>query len=276
MNFNASESRTLRVTIAVATAAICAVVIAAIGFGTSPRPVSAASSTNLSTMGNGKPSCQVTVSNGRKTCIVSFQVTGFQTKVRGKSNPFRVKRDGKIVSWGVSVGSPSKNQREAGADLYGTSGQGGHPVVRLVVLSKVPNSKNSYRLARQSPLMRLNQHYGSKPVFTLNKRLTVKEGQIIGISVYTWAPNMTGFNYTKRSSWTASANNKNGNCAKIASSNPRTRAQYKVSPQKSVNSKRTYACQYGDLLLYSARIVPKPSNPASAEKSEAAITLPSE
>jgi len=238
---------------------ICAIVIAAIGFGTSPRSVSAASS-KLSTFSDGKPSCPVTIyvdGQKDKTCYVNFWVTGFQEKAKGRKNPFVVKQDGKIVAWSVKVGKPTKAMRKAGAAAYGTTGQGGHPAVRLAVLAKVPNKKNTYRLARQSPIAKLHKHYGTQPVFTLGKPLTVKKGQIVALSVWTWSPTMTNYNYTRNSAWRASANNNNGNCKKAG------RQGYKVSPQKKVNSKRQYACKFNDLLLYSAQIVPKASTSAA-------------
>lgn len=252
-----------RIGVAAAAVIVGALVIAAIGFGTAPNKVSAASD-KLSTVNMGKPNCPIGPSSD-PTCLVIYKITGFQTRAKGTKNPFKVKRDGKIVSWGINIGKPTKKQRKAGGELYGTPALGAHPAVRIVVLKKIKNKKHRYKLVRQGPITKLNGLYGSKPLFTLSDPLRVRKGHVIGISVLTWSPNMISYRGAKNSGWRASASGKDNNCAKAGTSG------YKAGPQRSVGSERKYGCKFGDLLLYSAQVVRDPPTASAISEREPVI-----
>lgn len=254
----------------IATAGICAMIIAAIGFGSTPRSVSAASAQNLGTVGSGSPSCPI----GPKKdpdCYVLYTVTGFQTLARGKKSPFLVKKDGKLVAWSIKLGKPTKQQRQRGAAAFGTPALGGHPAVRMVVLAPVKNKKNSFRLVRQTPIVKLNGFYGSTATITLNEPLNVKKGHIIGITALTWVPNLVTYDRAGNSAWRASASNKDNNCKRPSSNSAEVRAKYKVGPHREAGTKRKYDCKFGDLLLYSAHIAPKVTGSPSGEPEPAEL-----
>ncbi len=177
-------------------------------------------------------------------CFGLAIVTGMQTKVDGITNPYRVPFNGEITAWKLGLGKPDKAQRKFFQDRFGQRPQAG-----LAVLKKVRvNGKVRYLLRKRSPLQGLNRVLGTTASFKLAKPLKVNKGNLVALTIPTWAPALampTGL--TKQGySWRASRDR--STCKKMISK--------KTSrPQQGIGSKREYGCRFdGEQLLYRVKV----------------------
>ncbi len=199
-------------------------------------------------------SCPGEVVNGQpiKPCRVEGHITGFQSIADGIAKPMEVPFEGKIVAWSITLSKPSTAETETTTnevaffnEFLGTPSEARIGILRPVEGSKPPK----YTLVRQSPLEVLNPYFGTTPVFALEHPLTVIPGQIVALTVPTWAP-MFAFNVSANNSWRGSRlpehcvskeDIQNGN------------------PQQGVGKTKSYGCYYSDArLLYTATLVKKP------------------
>ncbi len=186
------------------------------------------------------------------TCRVEGHVTGFQSVAAGVPQPFEAPFEGKIVAWSITLANPSSQEtpttsNEVGFfnELLGTPSEGRIGILRPVEGSKPPK----YTLVRQSPLEVLNPYFGSNPVFSLDHPLSVLKGQIVALTIPTWAP-MFAFEINGENSWRGSRLPEHCvNKEDIQNGNP----------QQGVGKTKTYGCFYSDArLLYTATLVKKP------------------
>lgn len=175
-------------------------------------------------------------------CEVIGSTTGFQVRTDQQTLPYRVKFNGRIVAWTITLAEPTNPQR---AGLNGLFGQ--PPEARLAVLKRVPRSSPPrYRLRRQSAIRVLSPYFGQTVRFKLGEPLRVRKGNVVGLTVPTWAPSFAN-KLEMTESWRASR--ETGRC----SGETNLRAG---RPQQVVGSKRTYGCRYDTArLLYTATVV---------------------
>ena len=185
-------------------------------------------------------------------CRVEGHVTGFQAIAGGVARPYEAPFEGKIVAWSITLAKPSTGgigdhlrrgrllqriprRALAGADRHPAPGRGLKPP--------------QYTLVRQSPLEVLNPYFGSTPVFALDHPLTVLQGQIVALTVPTWAP-MFAFNVAADNTWRGSRLPEH--CASKEDIQD-------GHPQQGVGKTKTYGCYYSNArLLYTATLVKKP------------------
>ncbi|HWB69963.1 MAG TPA: hypothetical protein VG518_08285, partial [Solirubrobacterales bacterium] len=95
----------------------------------------------------------------------------------------------------------------------------------------------------------LNPYFGSKVTFALDHPLTVLRGQIVGLTIPTWAP-MFAIDLNSENSWRGSR--KPGHCTKTSDIQG-------GHPQQGVGKKKTYGCFYSKArMLYTATLVKEP------------------
>ena len=198
------------------------------------------------------------------TCQAVGKTTGFQTAITGSANPFVVPFRGSIVAWSIKTGAPStkpnpNNDNQSDLEFFNKT-FGGSPKARIVVLKpirkQIKAGKPIYKLKKQSPVEELSAFLGQTITFTLDVPLRVKPGQIVALSVPTWAPAFA-INQSSNTKWQASR--KKGKCDNASEIQAGT-------PHEAVGSDRAYACQYTTArLLYSATVVGEP-NPAPPKK----------
>jgi hypothetical protein len=118
------------------------------------------------------------------------------------------------------------------------------------VLRPVPNTKPpQYKLVRQSPLKVLNPYFGSTVIFALDHPLAVLRGQVVALTVPTWAP-MFAFNVTEENTWRGSRLPKHCTSKEDIQNG---------NPQQGVGKTKAYGCYYSNArLLYTATVVQKP------------------
>ncbi len=190
----------------------------------------------------------------KHACQVVGHVTGFQQMAQGKRHAFVAPKSGKIVAWAVSVARPNHFESKAfgSQDFFGTKALGGIPSARLAVLKKQP--KSHMKLMRQSATVDLTSAEGRKQFFTVKKPLKIKKGQIVGLTMQTWAPVLAfSKKIAKNNSWRASRHS-----GKCQSSNANQNRQLAIDarPQTKQGSVRQYGCTYTGRILYWAYYVP--------------------
>jgi hypothetical protein len=186
-------------------------------------------------------------------CRVEGHITAFQSIADGIARPFEAPFEGKIVAWSITLGKPSAAKAESTTDEIGFFNTffGSPAQARIAVLRPVEESKPpQYKLVRQGPIEVLNPYFGSTPVFALDHPLTVLEGQVVALTIPTWAP-MFALNVPREeNTWRGSR--LPDHCI--------SRADIQAGhPQQGVGKTKTYGCYYSESrLLYTATLVKKP------------------
>jgi hypothetical protein len=180
------------------------------------------------------PSCPET------PCQAIGSVTGFQVSNGQVSLPFSVPRNGTVKSWTLSLAQPTNSQRSFFNGFFGTP-----PEARLAILRRIPGTNPPrYNLRRQGSIHVLSPYLGQTVRFSAS--LPVEKGDIIGISVPTWAPAFAQ-GLSASNAWRASR--EEGKC--VNSNDVR-----QGEPQMKVGKRATYGCRYTTArLLYTATLV---------------------
>jgi hypothetical protein len=187
-------------------------------------------------------------------CAGLGRVTGFQLVADGTKRPFNVHKEGKIVAWALSLSKPTKSQRDFFAGLFKNDKFGKAPTARLAVIKH--KGKRKYKLLKESPAVKLNSALGQKEIFTLDKPLKIRKGQIVALTIPTWASSFANSVSSSGNQWRSSRNPPN--CSPKSTSSADLKAFAKASkPQQKVGSTRNYGCDYkAGRLLYWAYYVP--------------------
>ena len=187
-----------------------------------------------------------------KPCRVEGHVTGFQSIADGIARPYEAPFEGKIVAWSITLAKPSTQESDTTTNEVGFFNEFlGQPAeARIGILRPVEDSNPpKYTLVRQSPLEILNPYFGSTPVFALDHPLTVLKGQVVALTIPTWAP-MFAFNVSADNTWRGSR------LPEHCASKEDIQGGH---PQQGVGKTKTYGCYYSNArLLYTATLVKKP------------------
>lgn len=181
-----------------------------------------------------------------KPCLAVSRTTGFQVKVGDVRNPHVVKEDGRIVAWTIRLSKPGTKQ----VDFF-EKNLGGPATAQLTVLR--PGNKQYARVLAQGSPELLKPYFGTTPQFALDKSIPVKKGNVIGLSVPTWAPALA-INQPGTVSWRASR--PKGSCNDFST----------PTAQTGTNNITRFYCLYRTARLdYTATIVtdPKPATGAT-------------
>jgi hypothetical protein len=186
-----------------------------------------------------KPGCPGT------PCYAISRTTGYQTRSGSKKSPMVVSRNGRIVAWTISLGKPTTKQI-----AFFDSKLGGEATAQLTVLSvtkkskKTPKAKDGAVVSREGELVKLKPYFGRTVQIALQRSIWVKKGQIIALTVPTWAPALaTGLDST--TVWNASRGK--GQCED-------TQGQ---TSQLAVKQFSDYYCKYTTArITYSALMIP--------------------
>jgi hypothetical protein len=173
-------------------------------------------------------------------CQAVGSVTGFQVNNGQTSLPFLVPHDGTIKRWSLTLAQPTNKQRSFFNGFFGTP-----PEARLAILRRVPESNPPrYNLRRQGSIKVLTPYLGQ--TVTFGASLKVEKGDIIGLTVPTWAPTFSQ-GLTADNVWRASR--EPGTCTDSTDIRD-------GEPQEKVGRRATYGCRYTTArLLYTATLV---------------------
>jgi hypothetical protein len=188
-----------------------------------------------------------------KPCRVEGHVTGFQSIADGIARPYEAPYDGKIVAWSITLAKPSTKVTETTTDEVSFFNEflGEPSEARIGILKPIEGTNPpKYTLVRQSPLEVLNPFFGTTPIFALKHPLSILQGQVVALTVPTWAP-MFAFNVSSENTWRGSR------LAEHCSSKEDIQDGH---PQQGVGKTKSYGCYYSNArLLYTATLVKSPT-----------------
>jgi hypothetical protein len=182
-------------------------------------------------------------------CEVISRTTAYQAKVGGVGELYVVPEAGRLVAWTISLGAPSRRQRTFFQENLGGAAQAGVAVLKQ-------GDRAFRRVTGSSPLQTLTPYFGQTVQFPLTTSIPVEKGNIIALTVPTWAPALN-LGLTRNTTWRASR-------AKDACDDTQTQ-----SAQTGTTVLTQYRCAYRTArLTYSATVVttpvaPKAKQPAS-------------
>ncbi len=229
--FTVLPRRGRRVALALlATAAVALIALAA----------SAGAAVEKTTVTLGQTSTMPDPSCPNLPCQAVGSVTGFQVSTDQAQNPFLVKTDGTIKSWTLTLAQPTNSQRSFFNGFFGTP-----PEARLAILRRVPGTNPPrYNLRAQGAIKVLTPYLGQTVKFGAS--LKVERGDIIGITVPTWAP-IFSQGLGAGNVWRASR--ESGACTNSTDIR-------QGQAQETVGKRATYGCRYSTArLLYTATLV---------------------
>lgn len=183
-------------------------------------------------------------------CQAVAQVSGYNAEIGKSKNTFRINRPGRVVAFTIRLGEPNADQLN-----YFRTTFGGNSQARISIL-KPARTKQRHRLLQQSELVNLEPYFGTTPTFALNKSLPVQKGNIIALTVPTWAP---AFAHGLSNEFAWRSSHHDADC---------TSATPPAAAQMSLGSLRIYGCFYRTArLLYSVSYVldPTPKTPAATK-----------
>jgi hypothetical protein len=138
------------------------------------------------------PSCPAT------PCLAVSRTTGFQVKVGSTHNLVMAPRDGTIVAWTIMLGKPNATQIK-----FFNANEGGVAEAGISILRPVPKPNLTFKLIAQSPLVKLQPYFGKTAQFPLASTIPVKKGDVVALTVPSWAPALA-LGFGKDTSWRAS------------------------------------------------------------------------
>jgi hypothetical protein len=181
------------------------------------------------------PSCPAT------PCLAVSRTTGFQVKVGAVHNPLGAPRTGTVVAWTIALGKPSATQIK-----FFNANEGGPAEAGIAVLRPQPKPNLTYKLVAQSPPVKLEPYFGKTAQFPLETTIPVKKGDVIALTVPSWAPALA-LGFKGDTSWRASRPRKG--CTSTSSQ----------STDTTIGAPVQYFCLYQTArLTYSATLISTP------------------
>jgi hypothetical protein len=169
----------------------------------------------------------------RRPCEAVGSVTGFQVVGQGRRGLMQAREDGHLVAWGIRLSRPTSRQQRFFGDFYESTRFGTRPHARIAILRRTTGRE--YRLVRQSPPVDITRGLGSRQIYTLTQPLRIREGQILALTIPSWAPAFAVNLPPRRNIWRASRMpNRCTGARNIEQSRPHQRA----------GSTRRYGCTY--------------------------------
>ncbi len=174
-------------------------------------------------------------------CLAVSRTTGFQVKVGASHNPLIAPRNGTIVAWTIMLGKPNATQIK-----FFNANEGGVSEAGIAILRPQRKPNLTYKLVSQSPLVKLQPYFGKTAQFPLESTLAVKKGDVVALTVPSWAPALA-LGFGKDTSWRASR--PKSQCSSTSSQTAHTQ----------IGSPVQYFCLYQTArLTYSATLISTP------------------
>ncbi|HEV3319734.1 MAG TPA: hypothetical protein VG053_08400 [Solirubrobacteraceae bacterium] len=174
-------------------------------------------------------------------CLAVSRTTGFQVKVGSQTNILSAPRSGTIVAWTISLGKPNPTQ----ISFFNTH-EGGPSTAGIAILRPQKKPNLTYKLISQSPLVKLEPYFGKTAQFPLETTLQVKKGDVVALTVPSWAPALA-LGFANTTSWRASRPKTSCSSTSIQTT------------QTTVGTNVQYACLYRTArLTYSATLISTP------------------
>jgi hypothetical protein len=174
-------------------------------------------------------------------CLAVSRTTGFQVKVGKVRSPLVVPRTGSVVAWTITLGKPNATQIK-----FFDTNEGGDSEAGIAILRPQKKPNLTYKLIAQSPLIKLEPYFGKSAQFPLTTTIKVKKGDIVALTVPSWAPALA-LGFGNDTSWRASR--PKSQCSSTSAQTTHT----------TIGSNVQYYCLYQTArLTYSATLVSTP------------------
>jgi hypothetical protein len=175
------------------------------------------------------------------SCLAVSRTTGFQVKVETNNNTEAAPREGTVVAWTIMLGKPTPAQIK-----FFNANEGGPASAGIAILRAQKSPKLTYKLVAQSPVVPLEKYFGKTAQFPLASTLQVKKGDVVALTVPSWAPALA-LGFGKATSWRASR--AKGQCTTTGTQ----------TAHVTVGSNLQYYCLYQTArLTYSATLISTP------------------
>jgi hypothetical protein len=196
------------------------------------------------------PACPKGVSASACTIILT-QVTALETIRDNIAYPTTVKKAGRIVAFTVGLSRLDANRTTARADIHFLDQTYGGTTRAAITVLKPVGSKSNRRwaVAAESPVFHLQPYLGQVVQLPLVTSLPVAPGEVVALTVPTWAPVLSILVSSKQFAYRDS---RTANC--FSSSPPPT-------TQLTVGQSAQFLCNYpGTRVEYSATEVTNPTS----------------
>ena len=192
-------------------------------------------------------------------CQALTRVTAYQGRGGSVLKPYVIPRAGKVIAFTVRLGTPNDAQQKFFQNSYGTK-----PQVQLSILKREATKgkkKYDHTVLAQSDAFDVSTFFGSAPTFTFDKALPVAKGNIVALTVPTWAP-VFAAGLDRNHWWRSSRPKSTKSCKDVAQNAQITK----------LNTTKTFGCTYFNTrLYYTATYVPD-NKPTTATKKSAAAS----
>jgi hypothetical protein len=198
-------------------------------------------------------------------CLAVTRTTGYQAKVGTDRGLMIVPRNGRIVAWTLGLSNPTKAQKRFFEKNYGGAAQ-----AQLTVLKVGEHLHDTVKA--QGPLTNLEPYFGGTAMFPLPRTIPVRKGDLIAVTIPTWAPALQvesspGVSLGGDTSWRASRSKK-----QCKDSQTQTAQLDKGDEQQYYCLYRTARLTYTATLIPYAKKTNVPKKKKSAKKRTRAAT----
>lgn len=181
-------------------------------------------------------------------CLAMTRTTGYQAKVATHRGLMAVPQDGRIVAFTLVLGKTGDKQNQFFQQRFG-----GEPSAAITVLR--PRKHLFSKVVAESPVVKLTSFLGETVQFPLEQTLAARKGDVIALTVPTWAP-VLAVGLPKDTSWRSS---RSKNCNDVATQSLQT-------AQTTIGQTTQYRCLYATArLTYTATLITTPT-PATPPK----------
>lgn len=189
-------------------------------------------------------------------CFVVTRTTALQVNTNGTTYPTTAKADGRVVALTLQLGSLTDRQISFFNRMYG-----GTPRVQLTVLSQSSRQKPKrlYTATAASETFRITPFLGTTVQFPFERSLPIRKGDVVALSVPTWAP-VLAVNLDKTNGWRAS---RASGCRDLETQ----------TAQLVIGNETAYKCLYQTAkLTYTATMISTPVPPREPARPERRAT----
>jgi hypothetical protein len=188
-------------------------------------------------------------------CFVVTRTTAMQVRTGALRYPTTAPRSGRIVAFTLQLGSLSDRQIHFFNSTYGGTSR-----IQLAVLRPQARPARSYEVVATTGIFKIQPFFGTTVQFPLKTTLAARKGDIVALSVPTWAP-VLAVNLPQENGWRAS---RADNCTDLLTQ----------TAQLTVSSSTQYKCLYQTArVTYTATLVSTPVAPrAPAENRDRRTT----
>lgn len=180
------------------------------------------------------------------SCFVVTRTTALQVRSGQTKYPTTAPKSGRVVAFTLQLGRLSDRQISFFNSTYGGTSR-----VQVTVLRGKP--KRFFEVVAQTGIFRIQPFFGTTVTFPLKTTLPVRKGDVIALTVPTWAP-VLAVNLPRENGWRASRATR---CDDL----------FTLTAQQVIGNEAQYKCLYQTArVTYSATLIETPVAPRAARR----------